>query len=145
MLRKLRAEINSFITKQEAICRKNLAKQWGQYHYEFEFLSTFDIYDVSFNSLDYKVNIFKVRSVQEPCVKCFVVNILRFAILKTTWKNKKHQNARSIDKKLKTKSSLFNFLHLNCKISNFNMWTAKRLAQASCTDFTLKYFVKSIV
>ena len=88
MLRKLRAEINSFITKQEAICRKNLAKQWGQCHYEFEFLSTFDIYDVSFNSLDYKVNIFKVRSVQEPCVKCFVVNILKFAILKTTWQNK---------------------------------------------------------
>ena len=88
MLRKLRAEINSFITKQEAICRKNLAKQWGQYHYEFEFLSTFDIYDVSFNSLDYKVNIFKVRSVQEPCIKCFVFNILKFAILKTTWQNK---------------------------------------------------------
>ena len=25
-----------------------------------------------------------------------------------------------------------------CKISNFNMWTAKHLAQASCTELTLK-------
>ena len=50
MLWKLRAEINSFITKQEAICRKNLVKQWGQCHYEvtFEFLSTLDFYDFSY-------------------------------------------------------------------------------------------------
>ena len=26
-----------------------------------------------------------------------------------------------------------------CKISNFNMWTAKHLAQASCTELTLMY------
>ena len=31
------------------------------------------------------------------------------------------------------------FFHLVCKISNFNMWTAKHLAQASCTELTLQF------
>ena len=35
---------------------------------------------------------------------------------------------------MKTKG---NFCHVICKISNFNMRTAKHLAQASCTDLTL--------
>ena len=52
---------------------------------------------------------------------------------------KKHQNAKSIGEKLKTKvwCSLFHFFHVICKISNSNMWTAKHLAQASCTELTL--------
>ena len=33
--------------------------------------------------------------------------------------------------------SLFHFFHVICKISNFNMWTAKHLAQASCTELSL--------
>ena len=32
---------------------------------------------------------------------------------------------------------LFHFFHVICKISNFNLWTAKHLAQASCTELTL--------
>ena len=56
--------------------------------------------------------------------------------------NKKSQNAKSIVDKLKTKGLMFfvSFFHVICKISNFNMWTAKRLAQASCTDLTLTTF-----
>ena len=52
--------------------------------------------------------------------------------------NKKHQNAKYIGKKLKTKGLMFfvSFFHVICKIS-FNMWIAKHLAQASCTELTL--------
>ena len=52
---------------------------------------------------------------------------------------KKHQNAESIGEKLKTKGLMFFvwFGHVICKISNFNMWIAKNLAQASCTELTL--------
>ena len=32
---------------------------------------------------------------------------------------------------------LFDFFHMICKISRFNMRTAKHLAQASCTELTL--------
>ena len=39
--------------------------------------------------------------------------------------------------KLRVWCSLFHFFHVICKISNFNMWTAKHLAQASCTGLTL--------
>ena len=39
--------------------------------------------------------------------------------------------------KLRVWWSLFNFFHGICKISNFNLWTAKHLAQASCTELTL--------
>ena len=34
---------------------------------------------------------------------------------------------------------LSNFFHVICKISNFNMWTAKHLVQASCTELTLLF------
>ena len=65
----------------------------------------------------------KVNSVQEPCAKCFAVHILEYEILETTWKDmtKKHQNARSIGEKLKSKSLMFfvSFFHEICKISNF--------------------------
>ena len=56
--------------------------------------------------------------------------------------NKKCQNVRFNDEKLKTKSLMFlvSFFHVFCKISNFNMWTAKYLAQASCTELTLLFF-----
>ena len=50
--------------------------------------------------------------------------------------NKKHQNAKCIGKKLKSKGLLF-LVSLVCKISNFNMWTTKHLAQASYTELTL--------
>ena len=57
-------------------------------------------------------------------------------------RNKKHQNAIFIGEKLKTKSmmfSLFHFFNVICKISNFDMWAAKHLGQASCTELTLSY------
>ena len=40
--------------------------------------------------------------------------------------------------KLRVWCSLFSFFHVICKISNFNMWTAKHLVQAFCTELTLK-------
>ena len=48
--------------------------------------------------------------------------------------NKKHQNARFVDEKLKNKSL----------ISNFDMWTAKYYAQASCTESTSTFQFKKI-
>jgi hypothetical protein len=36
----------------------------------------------------------------------------------------------------------FVFFHVVCKISNFNKWTAKHLAQASCTELTLCSWLK---
>ena len=44
----------------------------------------------------------KVNSVQEACAKIFAVHIQKFEILQTIWKNKKHQNAKSICEKQKT-------------------------------------------
>ena len=35
---------------------------------------------------------------------------------------------------------MFHFFHVICKISNFNIWTAKDLAQASCSELTLMSF-----
>ena len=40
-------------------------------------------------------------------------------------------------RKLRVWCYLFHFFHVICKISNFNMWTAKHLAKASCTELTL--------
>ena len=88
--------------------------------------------------------LYKVNSVQKACAKCFAVHLSRFEILKTTWKNKNkiHQNT-SIGEKLKTKSLIFFvsfffiFFHVISKVSNFDMWTEKYLAQASCTELTL--------
>ena len=63
----------------------------------------------------------KGNSVQEACTKCFGVHILKFEILQTTWKkqNKKHQNARFIDEKLKTKSLMFFVLFFSCDLQDF--------------------------
>ena len=49
------------------------------------------------------------------------------------------QIARYIGKKwkLRVRCSLFDSFHVICKISNFNVWTNKHLAQASCTELTL--------
>ena len=83
----------------------------------------------------------KVNSVQETCAKCIGVHILEFEILQTTWKNKT-KNIKMLDllmknSKLRVWSSLFQIFHVIWKIS-FNMWTAKHLEQASCTELTLK-------
>ena len=46
---------------------------------------------------------------------------------------------------MNTKSLMFfffHFFHLICKVSNFNMWTAYHLAQASCTEFALEIKVQ---
>ena len=86
-------------------------------------------------------SLYKVNSVQEACTKCFAVHISKFEILQTTWKNK-IKNIKMLDLlvknwKLRVWGSLFHFFHVICKISNFNMWTAKHLAQASRTGLTL--------
>ena len=83
----------------------------------------------------------KVNSIQEACAKCFAVHKLRFEILQTTWKNNT-ENIKTLEVlmknwKLRVWCSLFHFFHVICKISNFNMWTAKHLAQASCIELTL--------
>ena len=39
--------------------------------------------------------------------------------------------------KLRVWCSLFHFFHVICKISNFNIWSAKNLVQASCPELTL--------
>ena len=53
--------------------------------------------------------------------------------------NKKHQNARCIDEKLKTKSLMF-FVSF-CKILNLNMRTTKHFGQAAYTELTLNDFL----
>ena len=58
--------------------------------------------------------------------------------------------------KIKQRTSVFSFLpinlafwcfyfvfHMACKISNFNLWKLKHLAQASCTELTLKVKIKA--
>ena len=52
---------------------------------------------------------------------------------------KKHQIAKPIGEKLKTKRLMFfiSFFHVICKILDFNVRTAKHLTQASCTELTL--------
>ena len=86
----------------------------------------------------------KVNSVQEACAKCFAVHT-PYQNLKS-WKQHekqkiKHQNARFSVEKLKYKSLMFfvSVFHVICKISNFNMWTAMYLTQASCTELTWNY------
>ena len=85
--------------------------------------------------------VYKVNSVQEACAKCFVVHILKFEILQITWKkwNKEHQTLsfQFFINKSSILMLLVLFFHVVCKISNFDMWTAKHLAQASCTELTL--------
>ena len=77
------------------------------------------------------------------CTKCFAFHVSKFEILKTTWKNKT-KSIKMLDVlmknwKIRVWCSLFHFFHVTCKISNFNMWTAKHLAQASCTELTLPW------
>ena len=85
--------------------------------------------------------ILKVNSVQEAFVKCYVVHLLEFEILQTKWKNKT-KNIKMLHLLVKNWIlrvwySLFQFLNVICKISNFDMWFVKHLAQASCTKLTL--------
>ena len=84
---------------------------------------------------------------QEACAKCFAVHILKFEILQTTWKNKT-KNIKMLNLLVKNFGLMFfvSFFHMICKISNLNMWTAKHLEQASCTeslDLTFRYFMIS--
>ena len=73
--------------------------------------------------------------------------------MQTTWKNKaRNMNIRIFlaNWKLRVWYSLFHYYHVICKISNLNMWTAKHLARASCTELTLKqlifgYLVKKVI
>ena len=85
----------------------------------------------------------KVNSVQEACAKCFAIHILKFEILQTAWKNKT-KNIKILDLlliKQKTNSLMFiiSFFSCDCKISSFNKWTGKHMAQASCTELTLHH------
>ena len=59
----------------------------------------------------------KVDSVQEPCTKCLAVHILKFEFFQTT--KKPHQNARSIGKKLKTKSLMLFVSFFSCNLQDF--------------------------
>ena len=72
----------------------------------------------------------KGNSVQEACAKCFAVHILKFEIFQTTWKkqNKKHQNDRFIDEKLKTKSLMFFVSFVSCDLQDFKFWYLSRKA-----------------
>ena len=83
----------------------------------------------------------KVNSVQEAFAKCFAVHILKFEILQITWKgwNKEYQTPsfQFFTNRLSILMFLVLFFHLVCKISNFNKWTAKHSAKASCTELTL--------
>ena len=94
---------------------------------------------------DYGLGFLKVNLVQEACIKCFAVQLIKFEILQTTWNNKT-KNIKVIDLlvtnwKLRVWCFLSHLFHVICKISNFNMWTAKHLMQASCTELTLSFAV----
>ena len=83
----------------------------------------------------------KVNSVQEACAKCFAVHILNLKSCKSNEKkwNNGHQTLSFqffINRSCILMFHCFVF-HVVCKISNFNMWTAKHLVQASCTELTL--------
>ena len=83
----------------------------------------------------------KVNSVQEACDKCFAVYILRFEILQITWKNETKNIRLLVFSFSPIDLSFFiffvRFFHVVSKISNFDMWTEKHLAQDSCAEFTL--------
>jgi hypothetical protein len=81
--------------------------------------------------LNPKIDSYKVSSVQEACAKCFAVHILKFEILKITWKNQ---------------ILVFSFSPTDCEfwcvlfglIMWFaNKWTAKHLVKAS-SELTLQ-------
>ena len=85
--------------------------------------------------------LFKVNSVQKTCAKCFAVHILEFEILKITWKkwNKEHHTLsfQFFTNRFNILMFFVLFFHVVWKISNFNLWTGKHLAHASCTELTL--------
>ena len=64
--------------------------------------------------------------------------------------NKKQKNIKMLDLliknwKVRVWCSSFQIFHMICKISNFNMWTAKHLVKASCTEFTLQNIDKYLI
>ena len=61
----------------------------------------------------------KVNSVQEPCTKCFLLHILKFEILQTTWKNKT-KNIKMLDLLVKKWKQ-----RVWCSLFNFFMWFAR--------------------
>ena len=87
----------------------------------------------------------KVNSVQEACAKCFLVHILKFEILQITWKKWNKKNQTLSFHFLPQDSSfwcVFFFVLFLCGLQDldFNRWTAKHLAQASCTELSLYNF-----
>ena len=91
--------------------------------------------------------LYKVNSVQEAGTKCIAVHLLEFEILPATWKRKNVKMLFLLMKiwRIRVWCSLFHLFQVICKISNFNMWTAKHMAQASCTDLTLPNPASSLV
>ena len=84
---------------------------------------------------------FKVNSVQEACAKCFVVHILKFEILQTTWKNKT-KNIKMLDLlvknwKLRVWRSFFSFF--SCDLQDFKFYYVNR--KAFGTSFFILYWV----
>ena len=80
----------------------------------------------------------KENSVQEAWAKCFAVHLLKFEILQTTWKTKQKPSKCYLLVKNWKLIVFALFFDVICKISNFNMWTGKHLAQASCTEMTFR-------
>ena len=82
----------------------------------------------------------KANSVQEACIKCLAVHILKFEILQTNKKMKQKCSVFTIQldmlERLKNEAykSLCFVFHAGFKISNFSVWTAKHLIQASWTE-----------
>ena len=70
----------------------------------------------------------KVNSVQETRAKCLAVQILKFEILQITWKK--------LNKEPQALSFQF-FTNIFSILMCLALWTAKDLAQASCTELTL--------
>ena len=82
----------------------------------------------------------KVSSVQEGCTKCFAVHISKFEILQVTWRSENRRSDSYFSVFInESSSSIFfiSFFQVIYKISNFNIWTAKHFAQASCAELTL--------
>ena len=59
----------------------------------------------------------KVKSVQEPCAKCFAVHILKFEILQNSWKKPKKTPSKWFMKNWK--------LSVWCSLFNFFIWIAR--------------------
>ena len=97
-----------------------------------------EIQNLLLNPPDEQLSIGKVNSGHEACANAFEVHMLKFEILQIRWRSKA-KNIEMLDSliknwKLRVWCSLFHFL-LICMVSNFDMWTKKHLAHASCTEF----------